>query len=83
MVHQGLVGVRDGDLAQCIVAREVRSVEKHFQIHHVVNDHLKIGRVCRIPAARTADYGVKAGRQRSGERLDSVLCGFIVWIAGG
>jgi hypothetical protein len=48
--------------------------------NHVVDDHLKIGRVCYIPAARTADYGVKAG-QRSGERLDSVLCGFIVWIA--
>jgi len=54
MVHHGLVGVRDGDLAQCIVAREVCGVETHFQGRHVVDDHLKIGRVCRIPTARTA-----------------------------
>jgi len=74
--------VRDGNLAQRIVAREIRGVEKHIEGHHVVDNHLEIGRICRIPAARAAYNGVKAGRQRSSERLDSVPCGFIVWIAG-
>lgn len=82
LVHHRLVGVRDGDLAERVVARKVCGVEKHLEVHHVVNDHQKIARIPFIPAARTANDGIKARRQRCSELLDSVPCGFIIRIAG-
>jgi hypothetical protein len=49
-------------LAQRVVAREVRGVEEHLKVHHVVNDHNEVGRVRGIKAACAADDGVEARR---------------------
>ena len=81
MVHHGLVGVRFGDLAQRVVARDVGGVEQHLEVHHIVDDHRELHPVPRIPAARAADDGVEARGQRRGERLDCLSGGFVLRVA--
>jgi hypothetical protein len=81
MVYHGLVGVRFGDLAQRLVARDVSGVEQHLEVHHIIDDHRELHPVLRIPTARAADDGVEARGQRRGERLDSFSGGLVLRVA--
>jgi hypothetical protein len=74
--------VRDSDVAESVVAGEARRTEQHVEVQHVVNNHAEVSRVCCIPAARAANDGIKASRQRCGERLDRVNRGCILRVAG-
>jgi hypothetical protein len=64
--------MRYSDLAQRLVAREVRGNEQHLEVHHIVDDHLEVVWVRRVPATRAADDGAEACGECSGKRLDGL-----------
>jgi len=69
--------MRNRNLAQRVIAREVRSVEQHLEVHHIVDDHLEVIRVWRVPATCAADDGVEACCECSGKRFDGLKSRFV------
>ena len=61
--------MRYRDLAQRQIASEIRGVEEHLEVHHIVDDHLEHVRIHRVPATRAADDGAEASRECSGKCL--------------
>ena len=66
MVAKRRVGMGDGDIAEPRIARQPARLEKHFQIHHVVDDHqIGVGlAVLVVPRTDQPHFGIETLQQR-------------------
>ena len=67
MIFHCHIGMTDGDIIEALVTRKLIRLEKHFKIHHIINDNRKLPLISiMVPGTYATYLRREAGTERTG-----------------